>query len=95
MLPGRGDNRLKCRKPLDIDQSLNYRLAISIQNRLCALSLSFVKLPPFWIGRHFGLVAILEYPPFWIRCYIEFTIIIQFSIQFNAIKSLLVTVLYS
>ena len=34
MLPGMGDNRLKCRKPLDIDQSLNYRLAISIQNRL-------------------------------------------------------------
>ena len=56
---------------------------------------AILEWSPYWNIRHFGLVAISEYPPFWIRCYIEFTIILQFSIQFNAIESLLVTVLYS
>ena len=96
-----GDNRLKCRKPVNNDQSLNCCLVISIQNRLyvhglCLLLITAIlEWSPYWNIRHFGLVAILEYPPFWTRCYIEFTIILRFSIQFNAIKSLLVTVLYS
>ena len=77
MLPGRGDNRLKCRKPLDIDQSLNYRLAISIQNRLCALSLSFVKLPPFWIGRHVRISAILDWSPYWNIRHFGFDVILN------------------
>ena len=47
---GMGDNRLKCRKPVDNDQSLNCCLG------LCLL-LNY---------RHFGMVAILEYTPFWI-----------------------------
>ena len=72
MLPGMGDNRLKCRKPLDIDQSLNYRSAISIQNRLYVHCLCLL-----WNYRHFGMVAILEYTPFWIGRHIGITAILD------------------
>ena len=56
-----GDNRLKCRKPVDNDQSLNCCLVISIQNRLYVHG--FCLLLNY---RHFGMVAILEYTSFWI-----------------------------
>ena len=72
MLPGMGDNRLKCRKPLDIGQSLNYRLAISIQNRLYVHCLCLL-----WNYRHFGMVAILEYTPFWIGRHIGISAILD------------------
>ena len=45
---------------------------------------------PSWNMRHFALVATLEYPPYWIRYHIEFSMILQLSIQFNAIESFLV-----
>ena len=67
-----GDNRLKCRKPLDIDQSLNYRLAISIQNRLYVHCLCLLLN-----YRHFGMVAILEYTPFWIGRHIGISAILD------------------
>ena len=67
-----GDNRLKCRKPVDNDQSLNCCLVISVQNRLYVHGLCLLLN-----YRHFEMVAILEYTPFLIGRHIGISAILD------------------
>ena len=67
-----GDNRIKCRKPLYIDQSLNCLLPSSIHKML------FVHCLCILLNyRPFGLVAILEYAPFCIGRHIRMSALLD------------------
>ena len=88
-----GDNRLKCRKPLNTDHSLYCQLDLSSQNTHVCIDVIFCEITaildrsPYWNIRHFGLVAVLECPPYGFGQRLEFTIILQLSFQFDAIRN--------
>ena len=65
-----GDNRLKCRKPLDIDQSINCGLAFSViciyLGYMCMVFVFYeitaiLDWSPYWNIRHFGSDVIMNF----------------------------------